>query len=255
MDYHIRLHVTTAVIVITLGITVSLITSTVVGARAYRARGVEATRRAQTITVKGSTRQRIRSDRAVWPIGVQGEGQTLQEAFGVLDAGVKRVQRFLTEQGFADGETGLCAIDTNTHYRHDEKGQETHEIVGYGLQRAFVVTTGDVARVEQSAGRVTELIQEGVLVASHAPAYYYTGLSQLKIDLMAAASGDARSRAQRIADSTACKLAELRDAQMGVLQITKPDSTETSGYGVYDTTTIEKDVTAVVTATFGIQAD
>ncbi len=255
MDYHIRLHVTTAVIVVTLGITVSLITSTVVGAGAYRARSAEASRRAQTITVKGSTRQRIRSDRAVWSIGVRGEGPTLPEAFGVLDAGVKRVRRFLTEQGFADAEIGLCAIDTDTHYRLDEHGEPTHEIVGYALQRSFVVTAADVARVEQSAGRVTELIQEGILVASRAPAYYYTGLPQLKIDLMAAASGDARSRAQKIADSTGCRLGELRDAQMGVLQITRPDSTETSGYGVYDTGTIDKDVTAVVTATFGIQAE
>jgi hypothetical protein len=39
---------------------------------------------------------------------------------------------------------------------------------------------------------------------------------------------------------------------MGVLQITQPNSTEVAGYGLYDTSTIDKDVTAVVTVTFGV---
>jgi hypothetical protein len=39
---------------------------------------------------------------------------------------------------------------------------------------------------------------------------------------------------------------------MGVLQITRPHSTDVSGEGIYDTSTIEKDVTAVVTLTLAI---
>ena len=40
---------------------------------------------------------------------------------------------------------------------------------------------------------------------------------------------------------------------MGVMQITRPNSTEVAGYGLYDTTTVEKDITAVVTVTFGVE--
>ena len=69
---------------------------------------------------------------------------------------------------------------------------------------------------------------------------------------MAAASADARLRADNIASATGAALGELRDARMGVLQITRPLSTEVSSWGIYDTDTIEKDVRAVVTATFGI---
>ena len=254
MDYHVRLHVTTAAIVVALGVVVSAITSTVVVARAYTQRGREANHRGQTITVKGSTRERIQSDRAVWVIRVRGEGRALPDAFAVLERGVTRVQQFLKGSGFEAPEIGLGSIDTETQYARDAKGEPTHEVVAYALQRSFVVSTGQVQRVEQCAGRVTELLQEGVLVASKAPAYYFTKLPQLKIDLMASASGDARARADKIAASTGCKLGELRDAQMGVLQITRPDSTEVADYGLYDTSTIDKDVNAVVTATFGIDA-
>jgi hypothetical protein len=40
---------------------------------------------------------------------------------------------------------------------------------------------------------------------------------------------------------------------MGVLQITAADSTDVSDYGVYDTSTIEKDMTAVVSISFAVE--
>jgi hypothetical protein len=255
MDYHIRLHATTAAIVITLGFTVSLVTSAVVVARAYSGRIEQAARQERTIVVTGSTRHRIRSDRAVWSIEVSGRGPALTDAFAVLDGGVRRVHAFLKEMGFGDGEIGIAAIDTHVHYVRDAKGNNTREIAEYTLQRRFVVTTHDVERVNQAAGRVTQLIEEGVHVISCPPEYYFTELAQLKIDLMAAASADAHSRAEKIAASTGARLGELRDARMGVLQITQPYSTKVASYGIYDTSTIDKDVRAVVSATFGISVD
>lgn len=46
--------------------------------------------------------------------------------------------------------------------------------------------------------------------------------------------------------------AAVRNARMGVLQIVRPELTEVSSGGIYDTSTIEKDVTAVVSLTFGL---
>jgi hypothetical protein len=40
---------------------------------------------------------------------------------------------------------------------------------------------------------------------------------------------------------------------MGVIQITQPDSTDVASYGRYDTSTIDKDVSVVVTLTLGIE--
>lgn len=255
MECHVRLHAITVAIVVTLGVTVSLITSTVVAARAYRDRGRQDVQRDQTIVVKGSTRQRIVSDRAVWQIEVSGRAAALQEAFANLATATDRVRRFLGDMGFKDAEIGLASISTTEHYARDAKGNRTREVAEYVLERRFAVTTANVQAVSRSAGRVTELIQEGLHVISYAPRYYYTQLAQLKVDLMAAASADARARAERIATSSGCRLGELRDARMGVLQVTEPLSTEVSDYGLYDTGTIDKDVRAVVTARFGIAVE
>jgi hypothetical protein len=254
MEYRVRIQFATAFAVVALAVAASFVTSTYIAADAYQGRNKFDHRQNQTITVKGSTRRRVRSDRAVWTIVVKGEGENLQSAFEVLDSGVERVNEFLASNGFPSDQVGLGAISTTTQYARDAKGNPTDEVTGFRLERRFGVTTSDVNLVARAAGKVTQLLKEGVFVISQSPEYTYTKLAPLKIDLMAAASSDARSRAEKIASSTKCNLGELRDASMGVLQITAPDSTEVSSYGMYDTYTIDKDVRAVVTATFGIEA-
>jgi hypothetical protein len=253
MEYRVRLNLATAALVVALGVGVSVVTSTVVAARAYAQRGAQAVAVGRDITVKGSTRKRVVSDRAVWNIRVRGDGTELKTAFEVLEAGVVRVRAFLAERGFDDGHVGVGAIDTDMSYARDEKGNVTSQVVGYTLSRIFQVTTADVERVARAAGEVTALIREGVLVMSMAPEFYFAKLPELRIELMGLAAKDARARADEIAANAGCRVGEVRSASMGVLQVTQPNSTEVSGYGVYDTGTIEKDVTAVVTLVLGVE--
>jgi len=44
----------------------------------------------------------------------------------------------------------------------------------------------------------------------------------------------------------------VRAVRTGVFQITRPHSTEVSDSGLYDTGTIEKDITAVLTLSFAV---
>lgn len=253
MEYRVRTDLIRSAVVVALGVTVSLIVATAVAARAYRGRAEDTSRQQQTLAVKGLARQRLRSDIAVWNIEIKGEGATLPEAFGLLEKGRRSVRDFLGTGGFTDGEIGVGAIRTETHYVRDARGEETREVTAYTLRSSLTVTSRELPRVAKAAGEVTELIREGVLVVSQPPAYYYSRLADLKIELMAVASRDARARADAIANHTGCRVADVRDARMGVLQITPPHSTEVRSYGIYDTSTIEKDVRAVVAVTFGIE--
>jgi hypothetical protein len=45
----------------------------------------------------------------------------------------------------------------------------------------------------------------------------------------------------------------VRSAQLGVYQVTPRNSTEVSDYGINDTTSRDKDVTAVVSVTFAVR--
>ena len=85
------------------------------------------------------------------------------------------------------------------------------------------------------------------------PEYYYTKLADLKIEIQAAAAKDAMTRGQKIAEATSRKLGTLTNARMGVLQITPKNSNMISDYGMNDVSSIEKELTAVVNASFEIE--
>ena len=71
--------------------------------------------------------------------------------------------------------------------------------------------------------------------------------------MLSKATEDAKSRAISMAQSTGNKIGVIRSAKMGVFQITPATSTDVSWYGENDTSSLEKKVMAVVTASFSIE--
>jgi hypothetical protein len=127
------------------------------------------------------------------------------------------------------------------------------KVIGYSLRQEIEVASGDVEKVASVSREVTELIKQGLFVESIAPQYLYTKLGDLKIEMMAEAAKDAKARAQQIASATGNGIGTMRSARMGVLQINAADSNEVTGYGVNDTTSLEKDITSVVSISFEVR--
>ena len=69
----------------------------------------------------------------------------------------------------------------------------------------------------------------------------------------AKAAKDARIRAEAIALQAGSEVDGLKKVNTGVFQITVPNSTRVSSWGSYDTTTIKKDITAVMGVTFAVK--
>ena len=233
-------------VVLSLAIVTSIITSTVVASRAYVQRGQEQSRGPRDLNVTGSAKKRIVSDLALWSIRVAGEAATLEEAFTKLSDSTLKVREFLSQQGFPEAAVSLGPIHTVSHRRRDEKGLELPETIAFELWRTFSIRTNEVNRIAQAAGQVTELLKGGARVESLAPDYVFTGLQDLKIEMLGLATADARQRAERIAAESRCRIGEVREARAGVLQITPPWSTDVSSSGINDTSSIEKDITSVV---------
>ena len=112
------------------------------------------------------------------------------------------------------------------------------------------VSTKQIDVVERVATRLGELIERGIDVSAEPLEYISTELTQAKLDALEAATEDARHRAEILVRGLGGKLGPMRSSSLGVYQITPRDSTDVSDYGVNDTSSRDKDVTAVVTATF-----
>jgi uncharacterized protein len=252
MEHRIRINMVGAAIVLAAGIALSLITSTAVASRAFDSRYRESRERQQEITVKGSARMPVRSDVAVWRITVKGEDGELPGAFAILDLGQARVVEFLQERGFTEAEVDAGPIATETHYERDAKGNATRVVTQYALERVFTVTTSRVEEVARAAGEVTRFLREGVQVVSARPEFTYSRAGDLRVQILGEATKDARRRADEMARNAGCRVVDVRGVQSGIIQITRPNSTDVSSYGIYDTSTIEKDISVVVTLTLGL---
>ena len=253
MEHTVKINLFSGAAVLAGVIGASMVTSTIVASKAMTSHAKQQAIARQEITVKGSARSRVTSDLATWSASVRSEGKTLNEAYEALTASADRVTAFLTARGFKPEEVRLSAISSSPFYERDAKGVDTREVAGYALARQFTITTPDTARVSGAAVEVTSLLKDGVNVSTEAPEYTLTKLPNLRIKLLGEAAQDARKRADEIVKNAGGSVGEVRSAQMGVLQITEPNSTEVSGTGRYDTSTIEKDISAVVTVTFGVQ--
>lgn len=206
----------------------------------------------EAITVTGSAKKRIKSDLVVWSAGIATEAPQVTDAYRQLSEMIPKVKQYLVNKGIPEDQMTVSSISTITRKRQDENGNETSEITGYTLSQQIEVKSFEVEKIAQIAREATELINQGILIESRSPQFYYTKIGDLKIEMLGEAAKDAKERAERIAASTGNSIGSVRSARMGVLQITAADSTEVSDSGIYDTSSIDKDMTAVVNVSFAV---
>ncbi len=202
----------------------------------------------QFITAKGSTRKNVKSDLVIWKGSFTTEAPTLLEAQQKLKADAVKVGNFLAANSVTNRVFKPIAIEELKSSIKDADGWRQERTTGYRLTQAVRVESPDVDRLAQLD--TTPLVEQGVLFTTDPPQFLYTKVAEEKIEMLADATKDARARAEQIAAQGSRSIANLHDAEMGVFQITPSHETDTSSGGENDTSSLDKTITAVVTATF-----
>ena len=207
----------------------------------------------EVIQVTGSAEKKIVSDLSIWHINLSSYAPQMSEAYDRLKTYSATVRHYLGKKGLKDNEIFTTQIYTETIYKRNLKGYTTNEIEGFRLSKSIDVQSTNVYLVTEVSRKITSLLKKGVNLSSDPPQYFYTNLAQLKLDMISQATEDAKNRAQKMADATGNEIGHMHSADMGVFQITSVNSTEVSNWGVNDTSSLEKKVTAVVHVDFGIK--
>lgn len=204
------------------------------------------------LTITGSAKRSIKSDYIVWRVSLSSQQPTTQAAYQQLTAWKSRVQSYLKDATVPASAISLASLETSS-VPEVINGRETGKILAYRLSQRFEIQSNQVDRYAKLSQQITELINEGIPLTSEPPEYLYNGLSKLRIEMVAEATKDAKARAEAIATSTGNRVGSVRSADTGVFQLTPRNSTAVSNGGTYDTTSIDKDLTAVVSVKFGIE--
>ncbi|MBU0507811.1 SIMPL domain-containing protein [bacterium] len=216
-------------------------------------------RTADVVTVTGSARQTVQSDLVQWGASVYANAMTMQEGYAVLARYESRFRAFLRERHVPDSVIVFSGVSQRDMVERAQKRSRTGDMeyeskfIGYQLTQRFDIQSSAVDSIAAIARDITQLVGEGIPLNSEPPRYYYTRLNDLRVELLGEATKDARMRAEKIIGGAGGRIGNLRNARMGVFQVTAPNSRDVSDYGIYDTSTIEKDVTAVVSVTFSLE--
>ena len=209
-------------------------------------------RHENTIKVKGIAETTVDSDTANWKAVYTVRNPVLAKGYAELESQQKLVQAFLTDANVPTEECIYSAVSLRTENKRDAQGHLTNELESYILSQSVELKSKNVDRIDKVSKTVTQLIKQDVEIESFAPQYICSSVEKIKLDLLAKATQNAYERAKTLAENSSGKVGSLSSATQGVFQITPVDSTEVTDYGSYDTTTIKKNVKAVVTLEFRI---
>ena len=217
------------------------------------------------IRVTGSAKKRIVSDLIQWEAVIEARAPERTAAYQALREGREKAVAFLAAQGIKPEEIQVQSTTFKEVFENVVEDKvlpgttvavrtEKKVSKGFSIRGAVMVSSTDVGRIEKASREITSLLEEGVSVNSEAPRYYYTRLGELKVEMLAAAAKDARSRAENILRSAGnAGIGKLIEADMGIININPANSTSTSQEGNNDTSSLDKDIITIVHAEFEVK--
>ena len=209
----------------------------------------------QVISVTGAAAKDVVADLIVWRGNFAVDGTNLVQAQERWAADLARVEAFFKSRNVTNyvlKPLGIIELKSGPTPENRAENRESRTI-GFRMTQELEITSTNIAGIQRVAPETIALVQQGVFFTAAAPEFIYTQAAEVKIQMLAEATKDAQERGDQIASQGGRKLGKLRSARMGVFQITRPHSTETSWEGVNDTSSYEKTVRSVVTATFSLE--
>ncbi len=209
---------------VVIGLSVIISFAIIGGAYKYRYKTEE------SITVTGLGEKDFESDLINWSATYSRKFVDLKTAYAQLKDDKKVVENYLISKGIKANDLLFSAV--NVQRLEEDKYDANNKFigrvfVGYSLTQSVSIGSKEIDLVESVSREITDLIEKGIELNSGSPSYYYSKLSELKIDLLAKASADAKQRAETIAKSAGGGLGNLKKANMGVFQIVGKNQNET----------------------------
>ena len=202
----------------------------------------------QTITVVGIASKQYEADTVKWSL-------TLTERTGLedLSGGRRRLHEslqeltaFLQEEGVKSEQ--ISVIPPNVYEIYGSSGVD-----GYRLEQEIYVISKDVDTIDNLALNVIPVLDRDIDIYRTGLEYFYSNIDELKKNMVADATQNARERALEMLKGSDMSLGKLRTLRQGVFQITQPHSTEVSSMGIHDTSTKKKQISVTAHATFVIK--
>ena len=206
----------------------------------------------RTVTVKGLAEMEVKADLAVWKIKFKTTGNDLAVCQQKMATDANAVNDYLVSQGFNAAEISSGRMNTNdlmaNQYR-DARASDSR----YILDQTITVRSADVEKVEASLRKIGSLVSKGVIFEyqdySSPVTYLFTGLNQIKPQMLEQATKNAYASALEFAKSSQSKVGKIKTANHGIFSILPCEQID----AVMESAQIDKTVRVVSTIVYYLE--
>ncbi len=182
----------------------------------------------RSVTVRGLAEREVTANLATWTISYSAQSPNLAEAQTDIDRDTEAIRAFFSELEFE--AEALQPSGVNVTQYSDNMGQQA-----YTVRQRLQLRTTDIARAQAAVARQFDLVRRGVVLEEGSGmSYAFTRLEEIKPEMVAEATQDARASANQFAEDSGTGVGGIRSATQGYFSIESRDG-DAGGYGVADT--------------------
>jgi hypothetical protein len=190
---------------------------------------IKGDKRDYSIEVAGAARRTIKATRVSWEGALELTTHNVSEGHVLLEQVREHMRAFFVAQGLEERAVHFTAVDVQEQSEWDQ-GQRRRVVTGQLLTLRVRIEAGDGEALARVVGRSADLI-DAAQISDGAyrwhpgnVRYDYDGFDGIKQQVLAAAVQNARLRAAAMAESAGVVLGELRQIELGDLQVRSPGS-------------------------------
>ena len=181
----------------------------------------------RSVTVRGLAEKDVMADLATWTIAYSASAGDMATAQASVDRDTAAIRAFFKELGFPDDALQPTGVNVSSFTQDG--------IATFTVRQRMTLRSTDIARAQRAVRRQFDLVRRGVLLEEGSGmAYSFTRLNDVKPEMVAAATKDARRAAEQFAEDSDTGVGGIKQATQGYFEITGRDG-EGGGWGVADT--------------------
>lgn len=178
--------------------------------------------RDRVVTVRGLAERTVEADYVTWPITYAVAGNDLSTLYNQMQTNNDIVVDFLTTNGISTDEISVNPPDLYNAAGNVYGGSQAR--YQYNLNVTITVATSKVSKVRELLNRQSELLKKGVAAGNNYINYQFNGLNEIKPEMIAEATKNARVAADQFAADSNSKVGKIKTATQGQFSINDTDS-------------------------------
>jgi len=178
------------------------------------------------VTVKGVAERDVTADIGLWPIAFVATDDDLGQAQKTIVVSKQKVLDFLERHGIDGDQVEVRRLDVADRLADRYRNGPTQS--RYIVSLTLMVRTDNPGLILKAGQHTGELVESGVVLSRDAgpgggPTYLFTGLNEMKPEMIAEATTQARRAAEQFARDSDSRVGDIRRANQGVFVILPRD--------------------------------